>query len=153
MAIEWVARAQKPIVEIGGRPIPGCDLLALVNELDMLIEASGESVLAFIAPDKFVDYCCYGFYKYPWAIEAFLDVWGIERAPDGARQSLWLQGLVFGYTPLAIQEFIWSACGAQETSSHLDPCSSLSHRCRVGIYGSLAAYLRRIEMPGAPPRA
>jgi hypothetical protein len=98
VAIEWVARSQKPIVEIGGRPSNECDLVALAADLNRCITHSGESVRGFIIPDKLSAYCCYGFYRYPWAVEALLDVWKIERAPESTR-SLWRQGLVFGYSP------------------------------------------------------
>jgi hypothetical protein len=138
IAIEWVARGQKPIAEIGGRPITDCDISALACDLDGLICKSGESVFGFLAPEG-ADRCMYGFYKYPWAIGALLHVLGIERAPEGARQSSWLQGLVFGYSPSAIQEFISSGCAGPESNSHPSPYNL----GKVGIYGTLAPLVRR----------
>ena len=69
IAIEWVARSQKPIVEIGGRPISECDIEAIAFDLNKCIEESGEPVRGFIIPDRMPGYCCYGFYRYGWAIE------------------------------------------------------------------------------------
>ena len=142
MAIEWVARSQKPIVEIGGRPVKDCDLQALSQDLNRCIAVSGESVQAFVMPDKVPGYCCYGFYCYPWAIQALLYAWGIERAHNKAARSLWLQGLVFGYSPAAIQRFISSASGAQESSLRSRQCSAFVRYRRVEIYGTLARLFR-----------
>jgi hypothetical protein len=138
MAIEWVARSQKPIVEIGGRPVRGCDLKALAGDLGRCIETSGESVRAFVIPDRIKGYCCYGFYRYPWAINALLFAWGIASAVKDADQSLWLQGLVFGYSPEAIQRFISSPSSAPKSNLHRCPCIRLSRHRKVEIYGSLA---------------
>jgi len=118
MAIEWVARAQKPIVEIGGRRVKGCDLLGLAADLNSCIARSGERVHGFVMVDKMPGYCCYGFYRYPWAMKALLYVYGGERqrSPADPCRLLWLKGLVFGYSPEAIQSFILSAsCGQAST--------------------------------------
>jgi hypothetical protein len=139
MAIEWVARAQKPIVEIGGVPITHCDLTALTRDLDRCIELSGEDVRAFVAPSG-GKYCCYGFYKFPWALDALLFAWGIRRVQPSTRRTLWLQGLVFGYSPSAIQAFIdaeSASCGPKSTS-HPRRRTGMNRRCRVGIYGLAA---------------
>jgi hypothetical protein len=141
MAIEWVARSQKPVVEIGGRPVDGCDLTALAADLDRCIVESREVVRGFIIPDKLSDYCCYGFYRYPWAIEALLDVWEIERAPESTR-SLWRQGLVFGYSPEAIQTFISSASSERVSKSRSRRCTEICHLYKVEIYGRLASLAR-----------
>jgi hypothetical protein len=143
MAIEWVARAQKPVVEIGGRPIEGCDLEALAVDLNRCIDESGEAVRGFIIPDRMPDFCCYGFYRYPWAIEALLFAWKGWQAASEARQSLWLQGLIFGYSPDAIHKFISSASCEQESSSHWNQCSDFFRRRRVEIYGTRELRVRR----------
>src|ERR1700740_1688046 len=75
-AIEWVARSQKPIVEIGGLPFKDCDLVSLSNDLGLCIPKSGASVRAFVMPDNAPGFCCYGFYRYPWAIQALLAISG-----------------------------------------------------------------------------
>jgi|ERR1700680_109819 hypothetical protein len=139
IAIEWVARAQKPIVEIGGVPIKHCDLRALAHDLNRCIELSGEEVRAFVAPSG-GKFCCYGFYKFPWTIDALLFAWGIRRVPAGTRRSLWLQGLVFGYSPSAIQDFIdaeSASCGPKSTSRSRRR-TGIDHQCKVGIYGLAA---------------
>ena len=143
IAIEWVARAQKPIVEIGGCPVKGCDLLALAHDLNRCITRSGESVTTFIMPDRMPGYCCYGFYRYRWAIDAMLTIWGAARWPRESARWLWLQGLLFGYGADAIQRFISSASCAQASNSRCCHRSqSYLHR-RVEIYGSLARLVRR----------
>jgi len=142
IAIEWVARSQKPVAEIGGRPLKGCDLASLASDLHRCIAHSGEAVKGFIIPDKLSKYCCYGFYRYPWAIEALLDVWDIERAPESTR-SLWRQGLVFGYSPEAIQTFISSASSEQASKSHLRRRTEICRLYKVEIYGQLASLARR----------
>jgi len=136
IAIEWVARSQKPIVEIGGAPISHCDLEGLAHDLDRCIELSGETVRAFIAPSG-GKFCCYGFYKFPWAIDALLYAWGIRRVPQNTRRTLWLQGLVFGYSPSAIQDFInaQSASRGPNSKSRSHRRSGTDRQCRVGIYG------------------
>ena len=142
MAIEWVARSQKPIVEIGGCPIKECDFRALTHDLNRCIARSGESVRAFVIRDKMPGFCCYGFYRYPWAIRALLSAWGIER-DDKKHQSLWVQGLVFGYSPEAIQRFMSSASGARVSNSHSHQHSAFVRCCKVEIYGTLARRVRR----------
>jgi hypothetical protein len=119
MAIEWVARGQKPVAEIGGRPLAGCDLRALACDLGRCVARSGESVRAFVIPDGVSGYCCYGFYRYPWAIDALRFAWGSRQRRSDLRQSLWwIQGLVFGYSPAAIQRFSSSVSGARGSSPH-----------------------------------
>ena len=139
MAIEWVARAQKPIVEIGGCPVKGCDLRDLAYDLNRCVARSGESVRAFVMPDGIPGHCCYGFYRYPWAIQALLATWGTRQAP-------WLQGLVFGYSPEAIQRFSSSVSAARGSSPHsrqrIEGRPAYRLLGRVGIYGYLASNVR-----------
>lgn len=82
LAIEWVARSQKPIVEVGGCSVVDCDIRSLAHDLDRCIAYSGESVRGFVMPDRVAGYCCYGFYRYPWAIKALLTVWRAEPLTD-----------------------------------------------------------------------
>jgi hypothetical protein len=142
MAIEWVARAQKPIVEIGGCQIKGCDILALAHDLSRCIARSGESVRAFVMPDGIMGYCCYGFYRCPWAINAMLRIWS-GHTPTGRYDSLWLRGLLFGYSRDAIQAFMSSASCVPESNLPRFPCSRCVRLRRVEIYGSLARLVRR----------
>jgi hypothetical protein len=135
LAIEWVARSEKPIVEIGGRPIADCDLRDLARDLDRCIASSGESVRAFIMPDRMRGYCCYGFYRYRWAMEAMLETWGAGRWPADPARWIWLQGLLFGYSPDAIQRFISSASCARASNSHSSRRNEFYRLRRVEIYG------------------
>jgi len=143
IAIEWVARSQKPIVEIGGCPIKGCDFQALAHDLNRCIELSGETTRGFIIPDRIKGYCCYGFYRYPWAIKALFFAWGIGQAIKDTDRSLWLQGLVFGYSAEAIQGFISSASFSRASNSRSRLCSQIYRRRKVEIYGPLALTARR----------
>src|SRR5258708_203558 len=143
IAIEWVARSQKPIVEVGGCPIEGCDFDSLASDLNRCIARSGENVKAFIVPDKMRGYCCYGFYRFPWAIRALLHVWGIERAANDKGRSLWEQGLVFGYSADAIQRLISSASFSRASSSRPRLCSHHDRRRRVEMYGIPESLVRR----------
>jgi len=143
MAIEWVARSQKPIVEIGGRPFKGCDALALADDLNWCICKSGESVTAFIMPDRVPGYCCYGFYRYPWAMEAMLITWGASHWAADPNRWRWLQGLLFGYSADAIQRFISSVSCVQESSLHSRQRSGYVRWRKVEIYGSLARLFQR----------
>jgi hypothetical protein len=143
-AIEWVSRSQKPIAEFGGRPIRGCDFRALAHDLNRCIVQSCEDVRGFIIPDKMKGFCCYGFFKYSWAVEALLDIWGKTKSgPTRPRRLLWMQGLVFGYSPDAIQQFILSACGGRASIPHSAPCSDIVRYCKVEIYGTPARLFRR----------
>jgi|SRR5579859_62438 len=142
IAIEWVSRAQKPIVEVGGRPIKGCDFQALAADLNFCIRQSGESVRGFVMPDRAPGYCCYGFFRYAWALNALQLVWTTRRAPRGPYHSLWLQGLLFGYGAEAIQRFISSASSVPEPNSHWHPCNAPIRLCKVEICGSLVQLAR-----------
>jgi hypothetical protein len=131
MAIEWVARGGKPIVEVGSRPIDGLDLEALAADLNVCVSTSGEPVRAFIAPDNVDGYCIYGFYQFEWAVEALL----MQRteAPD------WLLGSLFGYSPEAIDRFRCASSGQGSTPYHGDRSTYRT----VGIYGPLARRVQR----------
>lgn len=138
-AIEWVARAQKPIVEVGGRPIKDCDLVALSHDLDTCITQSGESVRAFVIPDSVPGFCCYGFYRYPWAIRALLSISRKNKSRLlRSWDSLWIRGLVFGYSPDAVQRFMSCASPARVATMRRD------HRTirRVEIYDPLGSLVR-----------
>jgi hypothetical protein len=143
MAIEWVARSQKPIVEIGGRPVKGCDFVGIAADLNRCIADSGEAVRGFVMPDRALGYCCYGFYRYPWAIAALLCVWGGWRDWRKPRHSLWIQGLLFGYSADAIQRFMSSASGERESTQRFVRRSEFVRLRKVEIYGTPARLVQR----------
>jgi hypothetical protein len=143
LAIEWVARSEKPIVEIGGRPIAGCDVHCLAHDLDQCIASSGESVRAFIMPDRMPGYCCYGFYRHPWAMSAMLETWGAGHWPADPARWIWLQGLLFGYSADAIQRFMSSASCVRASNSRPIQRSESYRLRRVEIYGIPARRVRR----------
>jgi len=130
LAIEWVSRSQKPIAEIGGRPLGSCDLDDLVCDLEQCIAASGEDVLGFVIPDGNPEYCSFGFYRYSWALEALLMIWGPKDQPPSPACFDWLHGLLFGYDAAAIERFIRSSSCERESKTPHVHCMSR----RVGIY-------------------
>jgi len=119
LAIEWVARAQKPIVEIGSRPISNSNLNLLDADLARCVAQSGENVHPFIVAENEQKYFSYGFYKYPWALDALQWITRSKRRSPDRRYFDWLGGLIFGYSPDAIQRFISSGSGKPTASLHL----------------------------------
>lgn len=139
IAIEWVARSQKPIVEIGGRPLKECNVIRLARDLNDCIVKSGESVRAFIAQDNVAGHCCYGFYRYSWAMQALLMLLGKNKSgPIRALDLLWMRGLVFGYSPDAIQRFIAYASREQAATVRQDRRTIR----RVEIYVPVESHVR-----------
>lgn len=143
LAIEWVARSEKPIVEVGGYAIGSCDLKTLAADLNRCIRISKESVSVkgFIVPDSLAGFCCYGFYRYPWAIEAFLFSWKArgQKLLLPVQHSQWIQGLLFGYSPEAIHRFMLSRQRGRASKSHALSCIETVRLHRVGIYGPLVS--------------
>jgi hypothetical protein len=142
IAIEWVARGHKPIVELGGRLVDGPTLRWLVDDLNLCVAESGEQVRGFVVPEKPRGFCCYGFYRYPWAIEALMDMWRVTPRGMNVARQIWQEGLIFGYSPEAIQRFIWSAFGGPASKWRSSPCIPSCRRRRVEIYGSLVSLVR-----------
>ena len=99
-AIEAVLRTDKPIAEVGCRQgtlsdleadLQGClDLVQRQCPVQFWTRQDGPRIR-------------YGFYLQPWAIEA-LDF--LDRADLGEPERAWIGGLLFGYRPDAIHEYI-----------------------------------------------
>ena len=99
-AIEAVLRTDKPIAEVGCRQTAVVDLEAdLQRCLDLVRRPC--PVRFWTRTDG--SRIRYGFYLHPWAVEAldFLDHSALEDA-----ERAWIGGLLFGYRPDAIQEYI-----------------------------------------------
>lgn len=100
-AIEAVSRSDKPIAEVGSTQAERGDLeadlkgcLALVRGVEDVrfwIKVASGTLLRF------------GFYREPWALDA-LDF--LDRADLPETDRAWISGLLFGYRPTAIQNFI-----------------------------------------------
>lgn len=99
-AVEAIARTDKPIAEVGCRDAKLADL-----------ESDLQGCVGLVSGDYGVRFWTrasegrirYGFYREPWALDAidFLDRTDLD---PGARA--WISGLLFGYRPDAIQQFI-----------------------------------------------
>jgi hypothetical protein len=100
-AIETIARLSKPIAEVGCRKI---SMAALESDLrECLALASADGVRFWTK--TFGDRVRYGFYRESWALDA-LDF--LERRDLSQTDRAWISGLLFGYRPDAIQQFISS---------------------------------------------
>ncbi len=111
LAIRAVALEGKPIVEVCCRPGVEADLR---EDLEECLRNSGhgvhdDAVLCWIRPHEGM--LTYGFYAEEWTIAA-LDWLTAAELDDVDRN--WIYGLLFGYTPAAIQAFIDKKCGERE---------------------------------------
>lgn len=99
--IEWVAGGDKPLAELGCRK----DIVSsdLQSDLDRCIEISGESVGAFIIPAD-ANFWAYGFYIAPWTLDVLEFL--LETTEVNEYVTKCLTGLLFGYSPHAIQGFL-----------------------------------------------
>lgn len=99
-SIEAVLRADKPIAEVGCRQAEIADLESDLSACVGLVSADcGVRFWTRVSGNRFR----YGFYKEPWVLDAieFLD-----RTDLDAVTRAWISGLLFGYRPSAIQQFI-----------------------------------------------
>jgi len=145
-AIEWVTRAGKPIIEIGGRLITPTEIDLLAEDLNHCIEISGElDVYGFMMRDR-DDWWQFGFYRHSWAMAALLHLQQETPRIQGAHAH-WVRGLLFGYDAEAIQRFMSSACDGPASISRLAPCSHVCRRRKVEIYDCLASFVRPHSNP------
>jgi hypothetical protein len=71
-AVEWVARAGKPIVEVGSRLLGPWELHHLAEDMALCLAVAGEpAARAFIVLGS-DGWWRFGFYRHPWAIAAFV---------------------------------------------------------------------------------
>lgn len=125
-AIEAVGRRDKPIAEVCETSVPVSEIIKSLGEL-LLNYHQGNvdapiDIHAFIytlTADRFI----YGFFREPWTLRAYSIVRGnwelTYQDPE------WIQGLLFGYTPQAIQRFIDAATTAGWFTESLEPKSTL----------------------------
>lgn len=99
-AIEAVLRSDKPLAEVGCRRANLADLEAdLQGCLDLVSESGDVKFWTRPYGPRFR----YGFYREPWALHA-LDF--IDRGELDPLERAWISGLLFGYRPRAIQQYI-----------------------------------------------
>jgi hypothetical protein len=139
-AIEIVGRGTKPLAEIGNTTILPNQVEELEREIKTCLALAREPHVKGFLMAQDEGRWVFGFYREPWVLEAleFLDQ-DAHLLPEYHRD--WISGLLFGYTPSAVQEFLsthltcWS--GGQDTmSQRYDalgkgetrlPCSGRSH--------------------------
>ena len=112
VAIESVARLGKPIAEVGSRAGRREDI---EHDLRACLADRREArhLMIWIRADA--ERLRFGYYAEPWTQRAldFLDRPGLELADRH-----WICGLLFGYQPGAIQEFIDAVPAAAATASN-----------------------------------
>ena len=117
-ALNWVVLGGKPIVEVGGHMLQTEEIPRLADDLNQCIKISHyKDVYAFIMKDR-NGWWQYGFYQYPWALEAMLFLRDESPCIQGDHRH-WIQGLLFGYDPSAIHRFISSESHEQESRLRL----------------------------------
>ena len=146
-AIEWVARGNKPIVEIGSRMLPDADAEHLATDLYHCIEISGESEVRGFAIHDAQGWWQFGFYRYDWAISAFLYLHNEEAPAIQGAHAHWVRGLLFGYNAESIQRFISSEFAEPTSIQTSLPCRNISRQCKVGIYDTRAP---RVPLRSSP---
>jgi hypothetical protein len=140
-AIEAVALLGKPVAEV--ITIPCDDLPALASELAECIADYAPHVKAFIRETE-PGYVNYGFFVHSWVLDA-LDYCVRTDIPEPHLH--WIQGLLFGYRPDAIERFLTSSesdatspvCGISDTTrrvsspdaSRVAPYSTSIRTCLV----------------------
>lgn len=137
-AIEAVGRASKPVAEVGNVKLSSSRVAELDGDLAQCLRLAGEpEVKPFVLREEGGRWS-YGFYRHSWARDA-LEF--LRRRHRGARLSAydrdWIAGLLFGYSPEAIQRFLTGAAGS------VGPRSTLPPDCGEGMEGTVRPRLGR----------
>jgi len=115
-AIEWVGRGSKPVAEVCSQKLPPAKICDLKRDIRLaLLLANEPNISGYILYRK-NGWCEYGVYRFSWVMEALLFISRKNSAP-------WLQGLVFGYSPDAIERYCQEHGAIQspfDTSSTLE---------------------------------
>lgn len=118
-AIESVARSGKPLAEVGCR---AGNLADIEHDLTACLGSLRDAADVKIWMREAGDRVRFGFYIQPWVLEALTFV---ETADVSAVDRHWINGLLFGYRPEAIQQFIDARQGARAAGDEsLAPASS-----------------------------
>jgi hypothetical protein len=102
-AAEFALRLGKPVCEVMVRSADRQDLEDDLNQIIASLGAQGKIFPMIRVWSKEPLRFGYGFYKEPWIVKA-LEF--LEQTELGHFDRSWISGLLFGYTPQAIQEFI-----------------------------------------------
>lgn len=120
-AIEAVERLGKPAAEIGSKHIAPGAMPVFMAELDRLAE--GIPGIRWYAYDDGDGRVVFGCYRFEWVGMA-LDF--VEKMGDSLDEHTraWVQGLIFGYRPEAIESYVRASFASRESDSMLPrPCS------------------------------
>jgi hypothetical protein len=115
-AIEAVDRLGKPAAEIGPKRVPRAQRGVLARELRGIVASMGVGeIREYVSKSEAGGWVTFGFYRFGWVRDAltFLEK---EAGSLDERTRGWVQGLVFGYRPEAIEEFL-SASSASPGSA------------------------------------
>ena len=131
-AIEAVSLRDKPIAEVceTSASIPDIEktLTALLTDFrEGSIDAPSD-VQGFIFPLT-SERSTYGFFREPWALRAYSVMRGSWKITYQDRE--WMQGLLFGYTPRAIQRFIDAATAQGWFTDESHASTSMTPRVHV----------------------
>jgi hypothetical protein len=106
-AAQMIARSDKSVAEVGACKVETLDALTadLLQCLKIAGHAAGVKVWTRPTSGNRVRY---GFYREAWVLDA-LDF--LDRAKLADADHAWISGLLFGYRPDAIQDFIARTTG------------------------------------------
>ncbi len=128
-AIEAIARLGKPVAEVCARAARDQEELQKIEaDVQTCIRLSGEQeVWGFV---RRVDEArvTYGYYRYPWALEAFESLTHLRSALE-PRQYEWVSGLLFGYQAEAIHQWLTAASDAPASTSQHGGAVSTAGTC------------------------
>jgi hypothetical protein len=108
-AIESVSRTAKPVAEVGEVRCGGRrEIEDLRAFLDSCVRQFGDQNVRYYVLRTEGKRYSYGFFVHPWVMHAlrFIKNGGRSLRPSDRH---WLQGLLFGYRPDAIQHFLRNA--------------------------------------------
>jgi hypothetical protein len=99
-AIESIARSDRPLAEVGCRLADPADL---EHDLSACLASANETGRVWIWLRKAGDRYRFGFYSQPWVLRALELVEGTDLQQSDRD---WINGLLFGYRPDAIQRYL-----------------------------------------------
>jgi hypothetical protein len=149
--IEWVACGAKPIIEINSRKLPSERINQLARDVRHCLDLAGQRVVRGFIVRMNGNWWSFGFYRYDWAINAFLYLQTKNPRIQGVNAH-WVRGLLFGYDAEAIERFSSSSRAGQDSNWQQPLCRSSPSLRRVGIYDPSALIVpRRSNRNGKSP--
>jgi hypothetical protein len=102
LAAEIIARSEKPVAEVGCQKV--VSIASLTDDLHECIRLAGRADNVKVwTRETSGSRTRYGFYRERWVLDA-LDF--LDRSTLADADHAWISGLLFGYRPDAIEEFI-----------------------------------------------